>query len=120
MRPPLKRHSAHLDYGQAVKFYEAEPVGLGRYKPAEGGRHGRSVIAAARIAITEIRSNVEMAQMQFDDRFATAGGTETARRPAQASSFPLVGDIAAARHCRMLQFALRKFLLTCKRHDHYR
>lgn len=35
--------------------------------------------AAARIAITEVQSNDEMGQMQFDEWFATAGGSETAR-----------------------------------------
>ena len=35
--------------------------------------------AAARIAITEIRSHVEMGQMQFDDWFVTAGGADSRR-----------------------------------------
>jgi hypothetical protein len=35
--------------------------------------------AAARIAIMEIRFNVEMGPLEFDDWFATAGRTETRR-----------------------------------------
>ncbi len=36
---------ADVDYGQAVKFYEAEPVGAGRYSPPKVVGMERSVIA---------------------------------------------------------------------------
>ena len=36
---------AEVDYGQAVKFYEAEPVGAGRYSPPRVVAMERSVIA---------------------------------------------------------------------------
>ena len=36
---------AEVDYGQAVKFYEAEPIGPGRYSPPRVVSQERSVIA---------------------------------------------------------------------------
>ncbi|MBS0193176.1 MAG: IS1 family transposase [Proteobacteria bacterium] len=36
---------ADVDYGQAVKFYEAEPIGPGRYSPPKVIRSERTVIA---------------------------------------------------------------------------
>jgi hypothetical protein len=36
---------ADVDYGQAVKFYEAEPIGPGRYSPPKVVRAERTVIA---------------------------------------------------------------------------
>jgi hypothetical protein len=36
---------ADIDYGQVVKFYEAEPVGRGRYRPPHVVGAERSVIA---------------------------------------------------------------------------
>jgi IS1 family transposase len=36
---------ADVDYGQAVKFYEAEPIGPGRYSPPRVVRSERTVIA---------------------------------------------------------------------------
>jgi len=36
---------AHVDYGQAVKFYEAEPIGPGRYSPPKVVRAERTAIA---------------------------------------------------------------------------
>lgn len=36
---------ADVDYGQAVKFYEAEPIGPGRYSPPHVVRQEKSVIA---------------------------------------------------------------------------
>src|SRR6266571_709969 len=36
---------ADIDYGQVVKFYEAEPVGRGRYSPPHVVGAHRSVIA---------------------------------------------------------------------------
>jgi IS1 family transposase len=38
---------ADVDYGQAVKFYEAEPIGPGRYSPPKVVRAERTVIAGA-------------------------------------------------------------------------
>jgi IS1 family transposase len=38
---------ADIDYGQAVKFYEAEPVGPGRYSPPKVVRAERTVIAGS-------------------------------------------------------------------------
>lgn len=38
---------ADVDYGQAVKFYEAEPIGPGRYSPPKVVAQERSVIAGA-------------------------------------------------------------------------
>jgi len=38
---------ADVDYGQAVKFYEAEPIGPGRYSPPAVVRADRNVIAGA-------------------------------------------------------------------------
>ncbi|MCI4680248.1 hypothetical protein K9U39_03740 [Rhodoblastus acidophilus] len=38
---------ADVDYGQAVKFYEAEPIGPGRYSPPKVGRSERTAIAGA-------------------------------------------------------------------------
>ena len=38
---------ADVDYGQAVKFYEAEPVGPGRYSPPKVVRAERTAIAGA-------------------------------------------------------------------------
>src|SRR5271167_4878791 len=50
---PLGRHveaveaafGADVDYGQAVKFYEAEPAGAGRYSPPQVVRTEKTVIA---------------------------------------------------------------------------
>lgn len=36
---------ADVDYGQAVKFYEAEPIGPGRYSPPKVARQEKTVIA---------------------------------------------------------------------------
>jgi hypothetical protein len=36
---------SEVDYGQAVKFYEAEPIGAGRYSPPRVVKAERSVIA---------------------------------------------------------------------------
>ena len=36
---------ADIDYGQAVKFYEAEPIGPGRYSPPKVTRQVKTVIA---------------------------------------------------------------------------
>ena len=36
---------ADIDYGQAVKFYEAEPIGPGRYSPPKVARAERTAIA---------------------------------------------------------------------------
>ena len=36
---------ANVDYGQAVKFYEAEPIGPGRYSPPRVVRSERTIIA---------------------------------------------------------------------------
>ncbi|HUN41500.1 MAG TPA: IS1 family transposase [Acetobacteraceae bacterium] len=36
---------ADVDYGQAVKFYEADPIGPGRYSPPHVVRSEKSVIA---------------------------------------------------------------------------
>ena len=38
---------ADVDYGQAVKFYEAEPIGPGRYSPPKVVRAERTVIAGS-------------------------------------------------------------------------
>ena len=38
---------ADVDYGQAVKFYEAEPIGPGRYSPPKVVRAERTVVAGA-------------------------------------------------------------------------
>jgi IS1 family transposase len=38
---------ADVDYGQAVKFYEADPIGPGRYSPPKVVRAERAVIAGA-------------------------------------------------------------------------
>ena len=38
---------ADVDYGQAVKFYEAEPIGPGRYSPPKVVRAERNVIVGA-------------------------------------------------------------------------
>lgn len=38
---------ADIDYGQAVKFYEAEPIGPGRYSPPKVVRAERTVIAGS-------------------------------------------------------------------------
>lgn len=38
---------AEVDYGQAVKFYEAEPIGLGRYSPPKVVDMERSVIVGS-------------------------------------------------------------------------
>ncbi|MDE2361187.1 MAG: hypothetical protein KGM42_00805 [Hyphomicrobiales bacterium] len=38
---------ADVDYGQAVKFYEAEPIGPGRYSPPKVVRSERTAIAGA-------------------------------------------------------------------------
>lgn len=38
---------ADVDYGQAVKFYEAEPVGPGRYSPPRVVHTGRKVFAGS-------------------------------------------------------------------------
>ena len=38
---------ADVDYGQAVKFYEAEPIGPGRYSPPKVVRAERTAIAGA-------------------------------------------------------------------------
>lgn len=38
---------ADVDYGQAVKFYEAEPIGPGRYSPPKVTRAERTVIAGS-------------------------------------------------------------------------
>lgn len=38
---------ADVDYGQAVKFYEAEPIGPGRYSPPKVVSMERSVIAGS-------------------------------------------------------------------------
>jgi len=40
---------AEVDYGQAVKFYEAEPIGPGRYSPPKVIDMERSVIVGARL-----------------------------------------------------------------------
>jgi IS1 family transposase len=56
---------ADVDYGQAVKFYEAEPIGPGRYSPPRVIRSERTVIAgnpdAAHISTSLIeRQNLTM------------------------------------------------------------
>lgn len=56
---------ADVDYGQAVKFYEAEPIGPGRYSPPRVVRSERTVIAgspdAAHISTSLIeRQNLTM------------------------------------------------------------
>ncbi|TPN13068.1 hypothetical protein FKO01_41275 [Mesorhizobium sp. B2-3-3] len=38
---------ADVDYGQAVKFYEAEPIGPGRYSPPKVVRAERTAIAGS-------------------------------------------------------------------------
>ena len=38
---------ANVDYGQVVKFYDAEPIGPGRYAPPRVTRAVRSVIAGS-------------------------------------------------------------------------
>lgn len=38
---------ADVDYGQAVKFYEAEPIGPGRYSPPKVVRQERTAVAGA-------------------------------------------------------------------------
>ena len=38
---------ADIDYGQAVKFYEAEPIGPGRYSPPRVTHQQRTVIAGS-------------------------------------------------------------------------
>lgn len=38
---------ADVDYGQAVKFYEAEPIGPGRYSPPHVVRQERSVVTGS-------------------------------------------------------------------------
>ena len=38
---------SEVDYGQAVKFYEAEPIGPGRYSPPKVVRAERTVIAGS-------------------------------------------------------------------------
>lgn len=52
---------ADVDYGQAVKFYEAEPIGPGRYSPPKVVRAERTVIAGSpdRAHISE-RQNLTM------------------------------------------------------------
>lgn len=47
MWTPLNRHSVQMSYGQAVKFYEAEPIGPGRYSPPKVVRAERAVIAGS-------------------------------------------------------------------------
>jgi hypothetical protein len=41
----LQAFGADVDYGQAVKFYEAEPIGPGRYSPPKVVRAERHVVA---------------------------------------------------------------------------
>lgn len=38
---------ADVDYGQAVKFYEAEPIGPGRYSPPKVTRQEKTVVAGS-------------------------------------------------------------------------
>ena len=38
---------ADVDYGQIVKFYEAEPIGPGRYSPPHVTRTEKSVVVGA-------------------------------------------------------------------------
>jgi hypothetical protein len=46
LRPTLRRPSKlSVDYGQAVKFYEADPIGPGRYSPPHVVRQEKSVLA---------------------------------------------------------------------------
>src|SRR3954463_16366955 len=47
MWTPLNGPSAQKDYGQIVKFYDAEPIGPGRYAPPRVTGVARTVIAGS-------------------------------------------------------------------------
>jgi hypothetical protein len=80
---------ADIDYGQAVKFYEAEPAGSGRYNPPKLVDMERSVIAGnpdeAHISTSIIeRQNLTMRMGMRDSRASrTAFGRRSRirRRP---------------------------------------
>jgi hypothetical protein len=79
---------ADVDYGQIVKFYEAEPVGRGRYSPPHVVGAERTVIAGnpnqAHISTSMIeRQNLTM---RWFTRRSGVGHTRNWRRPASPAS----------------------------------
>jgi hypothetical protein len=47
-KPQKKKHSViAVDYGRAVKSYEADPIGPGRYRPLKVVRKEKDVVTSA-------------------------------------------------------------------------
>ena len=50
---------ANVDYGQALEFYEAEPIGPGRYSPPKGVRAERAIIGGTPYVVHILTNLVE-------------------------------------------------------------
>jgi hypothetical protein len=73
---------ADVDYGQIVKFYEAEPVGRGRYSPPHVVGAERTVIAGNP---NQANLTMRMSMRRFTRR-SGVGHTRNWRRPASPAS----------------------------------